>query len=54
VIAQRYESTPADTLAGTEQGRVIMFMFQPYPFMKGPAIDAGTAAINWLMTGQDY
>lgn len=54
VIAQRYEATAADTLEGREQGRVIMFMFQPYPFVEAPAIDAGTAAINWLMTGQDY
>jgi hypothetical protein len=54
VVAQRYEATAADTLRGSEQGRVILFMFQPYPFYEGPAIDAGTAAINWLMTGQDY
>jgi hypothetical protein len=54
VIAQRYEATRADTLRGLEQGRVILFMFQPYPFDEGPAVDAGTAAINWLMTGQDY
>jgi hypothetical protein len=54
VVAQRYESTRADTLAGTQQGRVMMFLFQPYPFFEGPAVDAGTAAINWLMTGQDY
>jgi hypothetical protein len=53
VIAQRYESTHADTIRGTQQGRVIMFTFQPYPFMEGPAINAGTAAINWLMTGSD-
>jgi hypothetical protein len=54
VIAQRYESTHADTLAGTQQGRVMLFLFQPYPFFEGPAIDAGTAAINWLLTGQDF
>ncbi len=54
VVAQRYEATAADTLEGLEQGRVILFMFQPYPFYEGPAADAGTAAINWLMTGQDY
>lgn len=54
VVAQRYESTRADTLAGSQQGRVMLFLFQPYPFYEAPAIDAGTAAINWLMTGQDY
>ncbi|MFB3907087.1 MAG: hypothetical protein ACE15D_01690 [Candidatus Eisenbacteria bacterium] len=54
VIAQRYESTAADTLRGQQQGRVVLFLFQPYPFQEGPAADAGTSAINWLMTGQDY
>jgi hypothetical protein len=54
VLAQRYEATAADTSQGLAHGRVILFMFQPYPFQEGPAIDAGTAAINWLMTGQDY
>jgi hypothetical protein len=53
VIAQRYESTRADTLRGTAQGRVVMFLFQPYPFLEGPAVDAGSAAINWLMKGVD-
>jgi hypothetical protein len=54
VIAQRYQSTQADTLSGTMQGRVVLFMFQPYPFYEGPAIDAGTAAVTWLMKGRDY
>ncbi len=53
VVAQRYESTKADTLRGAAQGRVVVFMFQPYPFFEGPTDDAGTAAINWLMTGHD-
>jgi hypothetical protein len=53
VIGQRYESTKADTLSGTAQGRVILLDFQPYPFMEGPVWDAGTSAINWLMTGRD-
>lgn len=53
VTAQRYESTAADTLRGTVQGRVIMFLFQPYPFQEGPVVNAGTAAVNWLITGQD-
>jgi hypothetical protein len=39
---------------GRAQGRTVLFLFQPYPFYEGPAIDAGTAAINWLMTGSDY
>ncbi|MBM3286023.1 MAG: hypothetical protein FJY88_01520 [Candidatus Eisenbacteria bacterium] len=54
VIAQRYESTQVDTLRGNAQGRVVLFLFQPYPFYEGPAVDAGTAAINWLIKGQDY
>jgi hypothetical protein len=54
VIAQRYQSTAIDTLRGTTQGRVVLFLFQPFPFEENPAVDAGTAAINWLMTGQDY
>jgi hypothetical protein len=54
VIAQRYESTAADTLAERAQGRVVLFLFQPFYFTEGPAHDAGTAAINWLMTGSDY
>jgi len=54
VIAQRYESTAVDTLLGNAQGRVVLFLFQPYPFVEGPTIDAGTAAINWLMKGSDY
>lgn len=53
VIAERYQSTKVDTLRGTAQGRVVTFLFQPYPFYEGAAIDAGTSAINWLMTGQD-
>jgi hypothetical protein len=53
VIAQRYQSTRADTLRGTSQGRVVMFLFQPYPFYEGAADDAGTEAIHWLMTGHD-
>jgi|GEM_PF-3991143 len=53
IVAQRYSPTKADTLRGTVQGRVVMFLFQPYAFLEGPAIDAGSAAINWLMTGRD-
>lgn len=54
IIAQRYQSTRADTLSGQAQGRVVMFLFQPYPFLEGPAVDAGTAAITWLIKGRDY
>jgi hypothetical protein len=54
VIAQRYQSTSADTLSGQAQGRVVLFLFQPYPFYEGPAIDAGTAAVNWLIKGRDF
>ncbi len=53
VVAQRYESTAADTLRGTTQGRIMMFLFQPYLFQEGPVVNAGTAAVNWLMTGGD-
>jgi len=49
VIAQRYQSTKADTLSGVAQGRVVLFLFQPYPFYEGPAVDAGTAAVTWLI-----
>jgi hypothetical protein len=54
VIAQRYQATPTDTSQVMQRGRLVHFLFQPYPFMEGPAIEAGTAAINWLMTGDDY
>ncbi len=54
IVAQRYQSTKADTLSGLAQGRVVLFMFQPYPFYEGPAIDAGTAAVTWLIKGRDY
>ena len=50
----RYTSTAADTLEGRQQGRTILYLFQPYPFVEGPTISSGTASINWLMTGSDY
>ena len=33
---------------------VVLFLFQPYPFYEGPAVDAGTAAVTWLIKGRDY
>lgn len=54
VVAQRYESTASDTLLARAQGRTILYLFQPFPFMEGPVVEAGTASINWLMTGSDY
>jgi hypothetical protein len=53
VVAQRYQSTAADTLRSAAQGRIVLFTFQPYLFQEGPVWDAGTSAINWLMTGRD-
>lgn len=53
VVGQRYESTAADTTKGTAQGRVVLLTIQPYVFQEGPVWDAGTSAINWLMTGRD-
>jgi len=54
IVAHRYASTAADTIAGTQQGRTVIFNFQPYWFEKAGLLDAGTAAINWLVTGQDH
>ena len=54
VIAQRYESTRIDTLRGTPQGRTILFDFQPWYFEEAGVLDAGTSAINWLVTGKDH
>lgn len=54
VMAMRYQSTPADTAAGTQQGRVLWMSFQPYYFLPNGVRDAGTAAINWVVSGRDY
>jgi hypothetical protein len=53
ICGWRYESTRADTLANRQHGRVIVFDFQPYYFQPGRITDAGTAAVNWLVTGRD-
>ncbi len=53
VIAQRYQSTTADTLAGRQHGRIIFFDFEPYWYQENRVLDAGTAAVNWLVTGRD-
>lgn len=53
ILAMRYASTTVDTLAGTQHGRVIFFNFQPYWFDRQRMMDAGTAAVNWLVTGRD-
>jgi len=53
ICAQRYESTLADTLSGSAQGRTILFAFQPYFFAPSGLFDAGVAAVNWLVTGKD-
>ncbi len=53
VIAQRYQSTRADTLAGIQHGRTMFFDFEPYWFQEMGLFDAGTTAINWLITGRD-
>lgn len=53
VIAHRYESTAADTAFGTQQERTVIFSFQPYWFEAESLKDAGTAAINWLVTGRN-
>ena len=54
VIGWRYQSTRADTLAGTVQGRIVVMDFQPYFFDAGAVQDAGTVSVNWLMTGRDH
>lgn len=54
IIGQRYHSTALDTLAGTQQGRTIIFSFQSWRLEPGPLLDASTAAINWLVTGEDH
>jgi hypothetical protein len=52
IIAQRYEA-PSDTLAARQRARLIMFDFQPFWFQKDLVSDAGTSAVNWLLTGRD-
>lgn len=54
VLAWRYESTRADTVANTVQGRIVVWDFQPYYFDAATVQDAATASINWLMTGRDH
>ncbi|MEZ4650019.1 MAG: hypothetical protein R3E97_14760 [Candidatus Eisenbacteria bacterium] len=54
VIGWRYESTRADTLGGTQQGRIVVLDFQPYFFEPNAVQDAGTSSINWLVTGLDH
>lgn len=54
IIGQRYESTSIDTLEGRQQGRTLVWDFQPYYFDHTAVKDAGTAAVNWLITGRDY
>jgi hypothetical protein len=54
VIGWRYLSTRADTLANRQQGRTVVFDFQPWYFTRSRLTDAGTAAINWLVTGRDH
>lgn len=53
VIGARYESTRGDTLLGQQHGRVVYFNFQPWYFQGERLMDAGTAAVNWLLTGRD-
>ncbi len=53
IVAMRYQSTAADTIAGTQHGRVIWYNFQPYWFDAQRMMDAGTAAVNWMVTGRD-
>jgi hypothetical protein len=54
IVGQRYESTRLDTLRGTQQGRTLVLDFQPWWFESAALTDAGTAAINWLVTGKDH
>jgi hypothetical protein len=53
VIGARYESTRGDTLLGLQHGRVVYFDFQPWYFQGDRLMDAGTSAVNWLLTGRD-
>ncbi len=53
IIAQRYQSTKADTLAGIQHGRTMVFDFEPYWYQEAGLFDAGSSAINWLVTGRD-
>jgi hypothetical protein len=54
VIGARYESTRGDTLASRQHGRVVYFDFQPWLFQGDRLMDAGTAAVNWMVTGRDF
>lgn len=54
IIGARFHSTPADTLAGRQHGRVLYLNFQPWWFEGDNLLDAGTAAVNWLVTGRDW
>lgn len=54
IIGQRYESTHADTLSGRQQGRTVLFSFQPWYLDANGVLDAGTSAVNWLVTGRDH
>jgi hypothetical protein len=54
ICGWRYQSTHADSLQGRQHGRIAVFNFQPYYFQSDRLADAGTAAVNWLVTGRDY
>jgi hypothetical protein len=53
VLGARYQPTRGDTLLGRQHGRVLYMDFQPWYFQGDRLIDAGTAAVNWLLTGRD-
>ncbi|MBU1949033.1 MAG: hypothetical protein KJ927_10005, partial [Candidatus Eisenbacteria bacterium] len=52
-ITLRYQSTPEDSALGIDQGRVFLQMFPFFPCHEGPATEAATKAITWVMTGRD-
>jgi hypothetical protein len=53
ICALRYRMPGAETLPGRKPGRLVVFDFQPFWFQPGPIRSDGTAAIDWLMGGED-
>lgn len=53
ICGHRYASTRADTLEGKQQGRTMVLSFQPWYLDPTALLDAGTAAVNWVVTGKD-
>ncbi len=51
VVAWRYQSTTADTMESTQQGRTVVLDFQPYWFRADQVEEAGRLIADWIVSG---